>query len=65
MHDNEGRFIILNANVQEKPFVFVNIYAPNKTSEQCTFFQDIQNELESLNTEVDCDMSLEVISVLF
>ena len=56
MHDNEGRFIILKANVQEQPFVFVNIYAPNKTSEQCTFFQDIQNELESLNTEAECDM---------
>ena len=25
MHDNEGRFIILKANVQEQPFVFVNI----------------------------------------
>jgi len=56
MHDNEGRFIILKANIQEQPFVFVSIYAPNKTSEQCTFFQEIQNELESLNIEAECDM---------
>jgi len=56
MHDNEGRFIILKANVQEQPFVFVNTYAPNKTSEQCTFFQEIQNELESLNIEAECEI---------
>ena len=38
-HDKQGRYIILIGNVQEQPFVFVNIYAPNKTSEQCIFFQ--------------------------
>ena len=48
-HDKQGRYIILIGNVQEQPFVFVNIYAPNKTSEQCSFFQEIQTELESLN----------------
>ena len=42
--------------MQEQPFVFVNIYAPNKTSEQCTFFQEIQTELNNLNIEADCDI---------
>ena len=65
MHDNEGRFIILKANVQEQPFVFVNIYAPNKTSEQCTFFQDIQNELESLNTEAECGVVIVCYSQIY
>jgi len=37
-------------------FVLVNIYAPNKTSEQCTFFQEIQTELDSLNIEADFDI---------
>ena len=54
--DKEGRYIILMSNVQEQPFVFVNIYAPNKTSEQCTFFQEIQTELDNLNIEADRDI---------
>ena len=55
-HDTQGRYIILMGNVQEQPFVFVNIYAPNKSSEQCIFFQEIQTELDSLNIEADCDI---------
>ena len=55
-HDNEGRFTILKANVQEQPFIFVNIYAPNKTSEQSIFFQEIQTVLDSLNIEAECDI---------
>ena len=42
-HDNEGRFTILKANVLEQPFIFVNIYAPNKTSEQSIFFSGNSN----------------------
>ena len=55
-HDTQGLYIILRGNVQEQPFVFVNIYAPNKTSEQCTFFEEIQTELDSLSIEADCDI---------
>ena len=55
-HDNEGRFIILKANVQEQSFIFVNIYAPNKASEQSIFFQEIQTALDSLNIEAECDI---------
>ena len=42
--------------MQEQPFVFVHIYAPNKTSEPCTFFEEIQTELDSLSVEADCDI---------
>ena len=35
------------------PLHLVNIYPPNKIKEQCTFFQEIQNELENLDVEVD------------
>ena len=52
----EGRFIILKVIVQEQPFLLVNIYAPNKASEQCTFFQKLHDELDSLNVETDCDI---------
>ena len=51
--DIPGHFIILKANVQDQPFYLDNNYAPNKTKEQCTFFQEIQNELENLEIEVD------------
>ena len=30
--DNEGRYLILEAINQDTPFVVINIYAPNKTS---------------------------------
>jgi len=55
-HDNEDCFTILKANVQEQSFILVNIYAPNKTSEQSIFFQEIQNVLDSLNIEAECDI---------
>ena len=54
--DKQGRYIILMDNVQEQPFVFVNINSPNKTSERCTFFQEIQTELDNPNIEADCDV---------
>ena len=36
--DENGRCIILAATVQGVKYVFVNIYAPNKVRDQCTFF---------------------------
>ena len=36
--DKDGRFIFIEAKVQEYPFLFVNLYAPNKTNEQLSFF---------------------------
>ena len=44
--DKNGCFIILEANVQDHPFVFVNLYAPNKTNEQFTFFEEMSEELD-------------------
>jgi len=37
--NQNGRFIILEANVQDHPFLFVNLYAPNKTTEQSIFLR--------------------------
>lgn len=36
--DKDGRFIFIEAKAQDYPFLFVNLYAPNKTNEQLTFF---------------------------
>ena len=44
--------------MQDHPFYLVNIYAPNTTKEQCTFFQEIQNKLEKLNIEVDDNITI-------
>ena len=45
--DPNGRFIILEAVVQDTPFLFVNIYAPNKIHEQEAFVQKIERNLDS------------------
>ena len=45
--DPNGRFIILEANVQDQSFLFVNLYAPNKTNEQSTSFEGIRVELDN------------------
>ena len=36
--DNEGRYLITEAEVQGSAYLLVNIYAPNKVQEQCHFF---------------------------
>ena len=36
--DDDGRFIIMEAEIQDSSFLLVNVYAPNKTPDQCSFF---------------------------
>ena len=45
--DSQGRYILLEAMIQDSPFLLLNIYAPNKCSEQCDFFKTISEELNS------------------
>ena len=54
--DQNGRFIILEANVQDHPFLFANLYAPNKTNEQSTFFEEIREELDNYSVVEDCNI---------
>ena len=44
--DDEGRSIVMEAEVQESLYLFVNIYAPNKTQDQCRFFDKLNNNIE-------------------
>ena len=53
-HEKEGRFIFLEAIVQDQKFLFVNIYAPNKTSEQTLFFDQIKDELDNSDIDDNC-----------
>ena len=52
--DKEGRFIFLEALVQDQKFLLVIIYAPNKTSEQTLFFDKIRDELDNTDIDDDC-----------
>ena len=36
----------MEADVQGSPYLFVNIYAPNKTQDQCRFFDKLNNNIE-------------------
>ena len=40
--DEQARFSILKGVIQGYRFVFVNIYSPNTTKDQCIFFEAIQ-----------------------
>ena len=35
----EGRYLMLGVTIQDKPFLLINIYAPNKSARQSSFFQ--------------------------
>ena len=43
--DEQGRSILLEATIQDSPFLLLNVYAPNKSAEQCAFFKDISSVL--------------------
>lgn len=52
--DSQGRFVLLEASVQDQKFIFLNIYAPNKTDEQILFFDHIKDELDKTCIDEDC-----------
>ena len=54
--DPNGRFIILEAVVQDTPFLFVNIYTPNKIHEQEAFFQKIERNLDSYDFDPNSEI---------
>ena len=51
--NSEGRYILLEALIQDSPFVLLNVYAPNKFTKQCDFFNKIAEELKSSLTFSD------------
>ena len=63
--DEQGRFVILKSLTQSQPFVYVNIYAPNKVKDQCSFFEEIQKQLDELELEENCEVLLEATLMLF
>ena len=47
--DNEGRYLIIEAEVQSSAFLLVNIYAPNEVQEQCDFLETLIRPLKILS----------------
>ena len=48
--DENGRYILLDVSVQGSNFFMGNVYAPNKTQEQCSFFDKLLQKLDNLVT---------------
>ena len=49
--DNNGRYIILDAMVDDSHVNLVNIYAPNDLNQQLAFFNDLQHTLQEFAQE--------------
>ena len=45
--DHEGRYLIIEAEVQSSAYLLVNIYAPNKVQIQCRFFSKCNTSISS------------------
>ena len=45
--DEEGRFLCLEAIIQDQLFLLVNIYAPNTSTEQTSFFRKLSDLINS------------------
>ena len=45
--DTDGRFILLEAIIQDTPFFLCNIYSPNNSTDQVNFFGYVKNRLQS------------------
>ena len=51
IEDPEGRYIILKACIQDKDYVLVNAYAPNKDKDQVNFFNKLLSILQNENLD--------------
>ena len=56
MTDPEGRYIMLDAVIQDSRYCLLNIYAPNKSREQIQFFRNISEEIKAFTEE--CNSSI-------
>lgn len=57
--DEEGRYLILKANIQDATFLLINVYAPNITTKQSLFFQTLSDLIAEDEPSVpDCKILL-------
>jgi len=46
VQDKDGRYILIDAIIQDSPLLLLNIYSPNNAAEQSAFFSGILNTWE-------------------
>ena len=46
--DDEGRYIVLEAEVQGANFLLVNVHVPNKVQEQCRFIENLNSTIDDV-----------------
>ena len=46
--EDEGRCIVLEAEVQGANFLLVNVYVPNKVQEQCRFIENLNSTIDDV-----------------
>ena len=49
--DNNGRYIILNMQIQGSPFIIINYYAPDKGNDQLLVLNEINQAIDELDVE--------------
>lgn len=49
--DKNGRFLILNASIDDDGFCFVNIYATTDQNQQISFYEKMINSIRCRQTE--------------
>ena len=54
--DPSGRFNILKVTIEDKVYVLINIYAPNKDKLTCNFFKNLHKTLQTEN--LDCEENI-------
>ena len=54
--DPQGRFIILKADIQDKVYTLVNIYAPNKDKVSGKFYKNLHRALQT--EDLDCEENI-------
>ena len=48
--DTDGRYVFIDASIQHSPFLLLNIYSPNKTPDQCSFFSRVLSTLDEVDS---------------
>ena len=56
--DCGGRFLLLEATIQDCPLLIIHIYAPNKAHEQKTFFSKIKRKIDNFDFDSDVEILL-------
>ena len=51
--DSQGHYIYLESYIHDSPYFILNIYAPDKCSEQFLFFKDLSDILKGARVEQD------------